>query len=118
MVHPVPPGAMATTHEPRSAPGALAHSPPQHSVSFEHASPVCTQNDEPAAQVPPVQRREQHSVGNAHGLPVDLHVADRGVQLLVPPTGPSQRPLQHDAASVHTVPSATHAPATISVSAK
>ena len=75
--------------------------PPQHSVSVAHASPSCTQNDEPVAQVPPVQRLEQHSLACVQGLPVDLQVVESGVQVFGAPLAPSQRPLQQSVAAAH-----------------
>jgi hypothetical protein len=49
---PVVPGAAGALHVPSVAPAALPQMPPQHSRSFEHASPFCMQNEPPAVQDP------------------------------------------------------------------
>ena len=48
-----PPPVGATLHVPSAAPAALVHAPPQHSVSLEHTSPSCVQNDGFALHTPP-----------------------------------------------------------------
>jgi hypothetical protein len=67
--HPVVPGALGWRQSPSVAPPALLHSPPQHSASVAHASPVCTQNEPPAEQAPLLQSFEQHSAFAMHELP-------------------------------------------------
>jgi hypothetical protein len=76
--HPEPP--VTAEHVPSVAPAALSQLPPQHSVSDEHASPFCAQNDG-VPQKPLLQYFAQHSPLPVQGLPVDLHVVDRGVHL-------------------------------------
>lgn len=95
---------------PSTAPAAFVHLPPQHSVSVAQASPSCTQNDEPAAQVPAVQRLEQQSLAFVQGLPVERHVVESGMQVFGAPAAPSQRPLQHSLAFTHACVSATQVP--------
>lgn len=80
------------------------HAPPQQSAPEAHESPFCWQNDD-AAQVPPLQKVEQHSVPCAQALPTVLHALLSGEQL---PPAP-QMPLQHCAPVAHADPSEVHA---------
>jgi hypothetical protein len=88
---------------PRVAPLAIAHEPPQQSVSRAQTSPGWMQNEAPSAQVPPEQSPEQQSPAALQGLPAVLQVAFSGAQ--VPPL---QLPLQQAADDEQAAPSATH----------
>jgi len=86
------------------APLALAHEPPQQSVSRAQASPGWMQKDDPSAQVPPEQSPEQQSPAALQGLPAVLQAAFRAWQ--VPPL---QLPLQQAPDEEQLAPSAVQA---------
>jgi hypothetical protein len=106
-VHTLPAGAqpdvpVIVPHMPSAAPAAFAQLPPQHSVSDEHASPFCAQN-EGVPQKPFLQYFAQHSPLPVQGLPVVLHVVESGVHL-----PPSHLPPQHSSFALHAPLSAVH----------
>jgi hypothetical protein len=90
-------------HTP-SVPLPIVHTPPQHSASWAHASPSCTQYDDGPHVWPELQNCEQQSVAAMHGLPSVLHVALSGAHLL-----PEQLPLQQSLLPLHEALSAMHA---------
>lgn len=91
---------------PSVAPLALAHAPPQQSVSRAQTSPGWMQNEAPSTHVPPVQSPEQQSAAALHGLPAVLQLA-----FSAPHVPPLQLPLQQAADEEQLAPSAVHAAA-------
>jgi hypothetical protein len=106
-MHCDPPGAAGTEHVPSVIPAFFVQSPPQHSPSVEHTSPVCVQNDDWLEQRPFTQRCEQQSPLVEHVLPEVLHELLSGVHVLpasAPPSPPAtglQEPPQQLAFEVH-----------------
>jgi hypothetical protein len=88
------------------APLALAHEPPQQSVSRAQTSPGWMQKEAPSAHVPPEQSPEQQSPAALQGLPAVLQAAFSATH--VPPL---QLPLQQVADDEQLAPSAVHAAA-------
>jgi hypothetical protein len=107
-VHCVAPGALtASPHLPSVAPAAFTQLPPQQSPAAAQTSFVCLQKETPT-QSPALQFFEQHSPLPPQGLPVVLHVVERGAQM--PPPFPSGEhvPPQHSSFFAHAWLSATH----------
>jgi hypothetical protein len=99
----VPP-AGARLQVPRTAPGALPQTPPQHSKSCEQASPIWKQNDGAPSQIPFVHAFEQQSPFAPHGLPEVLQESLSGTHF---PSAPQVAP-QHWPSTVQSSPSAVH----------
>jgi hypothetical protein len=86
------PLVITSMQTPWVAPLAIEQKPPQQSRSRAQTSPGWMQNDEPSAQVPPVQRPEQQPALAVQGLPAVRQAVLSGAQ--VPPV---QVPLQQAA---------------------
>jgi hypothetical protein len=91
-------------HVPSVLPVAMLHFDEQQSVSFEQTSLVCTQNDDPSWQWPPVHRCEQHSVSAVQVFPAVWHAVVSATHL-----PEVQVPLQQSPFAAHFAPSETQA---------
>jgi hypothetical protein len=91
-------------HRPPVAVGK--HKPLQQLPCDEHASPSTAQLGPALAQVPPVQRFEQHSAFEEHDAPI---MAQLAVSLQNPPTHPVE---QQSAAVTQAVPATAQPPGT------
>ena len=85
------------------APAATTQSPVQQVEDWLHASPVWMHQEAPSLQVPPLQKREQHSVLAVQGFPAVRQAGLSGWQ-----TPAEQLPLQQPAEALHAWLSATH----------
>jgi hypothetical protein len=93
----------ATLQVPTLAPESFVQSPPQHSRSPEHTSPLCRQNEGLAEQDPFTHEREQHSAFPAQEFPAVLHAGFSAAQVPF-----VQVPPQHSALPEQALPSETH----------
>jgi hypothetical protein len=85
-------------------PVAMLQMPPQHSVSCAHASPFCTQYDDPAQILDELQKPEQQSVLAPQVLPAVLQTLLSGVHVF----DAEHMPLQHSLSAAQVWLSDTH----------
>ena len=102
LVQPLAPDEGTSAQMPSVAASVLLHRPPQHSVSFTHASPIPVQNDAALLQVfvpspsESSQNFEQHSAWPLHVLPAVLQLGLSGAHWPL-----LQMPEQHSLSSSH-----------------